>query len=295
MNQPMPVQPVSPGSPQRGELIVVPYARITAGELLANGILVLLGCTFVLPLLWLIFASVDANSDWAIKLPTLTLKNYRAVTTALGLTSFYNSFRLAAVTTLLATTLALLAAYPLSRHHVPLKRSFMLVILFLSGLPISLLLVPTYQMYVAFGWLDSIFTTGLFLAVSSLPFAIWLMKNFIDAVPIELEESAAIEGAGTLATVLRVVMPLALPGVCVTAIYTFIQAWGAFMAPLILDGNPDHEVGPLAIYHFMGNHGVFEFGQLAAYSLMFSVPVIILYLIMSRHFSGAFAFRGAMK
>ncbi len=293
MTRQPPVPAAVPSSSR--ELIVVPYPWISPGQFLANGILGLLGCVFVLPLIWLIFASVDANSDWAVKIPTLTIKNYQTVTSALGLASFYNSFRLAGITTVLATTLALLAAYPLSRHHVPLKRSFMLAILFLSGLPISLLLVPTYQMYVTFGWLDSFFTTGLFLAVSSLPFAIWLMKNFIDAVPLELEESAAIEGAGTFAIVLRVVMPLAFPGVCVTAIYTFIHAWGAFMAPLILDGNPDHEVGPLAIYHFMGNHGVFEFGQLAAYSFMFSLPVILLYLVMSRHFSGAFTFRGAVK
>jgi multiple sugar transport system permease protein len=158
-----------------------------------------------------------------------------------------------------------------------------------------MLLVPVYQLYVRLGWLNSLLTTALFLAASSLPFGIWLMKNFMEAVPEELENAAALEGAGDVQTILRVVLPLALPGLAVTAIYTFIQAWGAFLVPLVLDSNPNDNPGPIAIYNFMGSHGFFDFGQLAAFSLMFSVPVIVLYLIMSRFFSGAFTFGGAIQ
>jgi multiple sugar transport system permease protein len=121
------------------------------------------------------------------------------------------------------------------------------------------------------------------------------MKNFIDAVPVEMEESASMEGAGTLQTLARVVLPLALPGLAVTAIYTFINAWGAFVVPLVLNGNPDDQPGPITIFHFLGSHGVFKTGELAAYSLMFSVPVVVLYLVMSRHFSGAFTFGGGVR
>ena len=80
--------------------------------------------------------------------------------------------------------------------------------------------------------------TSLFLAASSLPFAIWLMKNFIDAVPEELEESAEIEGASSLRILLRIIIPLTIPGIGVTAIVTFINGWGAFLIPLVLNSNP---------------------------------------------------------
>jgi multiple sugar transport system permease protein len=276
------------------ELIEVKYRRVSAGGAAANVALVAIGCLFLLPMLWMLFASVDSNPDWAVRLPQhLTSKHFHQVVARGGLHSFRNSLYLAGMATLITTVLAALAAYPLARRHIPLRRTFLLGVLFAAGLPVTMLLVPVYQLYVRLGWLNSLLTTSLFLAASSLPFGIWLMKNFIEAVPVELENAAALEGAGDVQTIVRVVLPLAVPGLAVTAIYTFIQAWGAFLVPLVLDSNPNDNPGPIAIYNFMGSHGFFDFGQLAAFSLMFSVPVILLYLIMSRFFSGAFTFGGA--
>jgi multiple sugar transport system permease protein len=274
---------------------VVAYPRVSAAGAAANLTLLLLGFAFLLPLMWMLFAAFDANSDWSVKLPTLTQANFAAVLTPQSLRSFYNSLYLASTTTVITTVPAVLAAYPLSRHAVPLGRAMMLAILFATGLPVSMLLVPVYQMYVTLGWLDSLLTTSLFLSASSLPFAIWLLKNFIDAVPVEMEEAASMEGAGSLESIVRVVLPLTAPGIAVTAIYTFINAWGAFVVPLVLNGNPDDQVGPITIFHFLGSHGVFRTGELAAYSMLFSLPVVVLYLLMSRQFSGAFNFGGGVR
>jgi len=277
-------------------LVVVPYRRVSVGTLVTNVVVVLLGGFFLLPMLWMLFAAIDANPDWAIKLPSPTLANFTDVLAQPdALNSFRASLVLATTTTAVTTVLAVLAAYPLSRMHIPFKRGFMLAVLFASGLPVSMLVIPVYQMYVYLGWLDSLYTTALFLAASSLPFAIWLMKNFIDAVPIELEQAAAIEGASTSRILRQVVLPLTLPGIAVTAIYTFIQAWGAFLIPFVLVSNPDDQTGPIEIYNFMGSHGLFKFGDLAVFSLLFSLPVIVLYLFMSRYFSGAFNFSGAVR
>jgi multiple sugar transport system permease protein len=277
-------------------LVVVPYRRVSVAALATNIVLVLLGGFFLVPMLWMVFASVDSNPDWAIKLPSLTFANFTDVLgTAGALTAFRSSLILAGTTTVITTVLAVLAAYPLSRRHIPFKRTFMLAILFASGLPVAMLIVPVYQLYVYLGWLDSLYTTALFLAASSLPFAIWLMKNFIDAVPVELEHAAAIDGASPFRILRQVVLPLTIPGVAVTAIYTFINAWGAFVIPFVLNSNPDDQVGPVEIYNFMGSHGLFKFGDLAVFSLLFSLPVIVLYLFMSRYFSGAFNFSGAVR
>jgi multiple sugar transport system permease protein len=278
-----------------GPLIVTRYPRVLLPELSANAVLVLVGIVFALPLLWLVLASVDQNADWRIRLPDFTSENYQAVLTADGLRPFVNSLDIAAVTTAVATVLAVLAAYPLSRRHVPGKRTVMLLVLFASGLPVTMMLVPIYQMYAAIHWLDSKVTMSLFLAATALPFAIWLLKNYIDAVPIELEEAAAIEGAGTLRILLSVVLPLILPGLSVTAVYIFISAWGAFVVPLVLDANPDDQPGTVAIYQFLGAHGFVQFGQLAAFSLLFSLPVVVLYLLIARSFRGGFAFGGGVR
>jgi multiple sugar transport system permease protein len=280
----------------RANLIVVPYRRVSVAALIANLVLILLGGFFVLPMLWMVFAAFDSNPDWAIKLPSLTFANFSEVIgTAGALTGFRSSLILAGTTTVVTTVIAVLAAYPLSRRHIPFKRPFMLAILFASGLPVAMLIVPVYQLYVYLGWLDSLYTTALFLAATSLPFAIWLMKNFIDAVPVELEHAAAIDGASTFRILRQVVLPLTVPGVAVTAIYTFINAWGAFFVPFVLNSNPDDQPGPIEIYNFMGSHGLFKFGDLAVFSLLFSLPVIVLYLFMSRYFSGAFNFSGAVR
>jgi multiple sugar transport system permease protein len=277
-------------------LIDARYRRFSTAGVVANIALVVIGVLFLLPMLWMVFASIDSNPDWAVKLPHhLTNRHFHEVVARGGLHSFRNSLYLAGMTTLITTALAALAAYPLSRRHIPLRRTFLFGILFAAGLPVTMLLVPIYQLYVRLGWLNSLFTTSLFLSASSLPFAIWLMKNFVETVPEELENAAALEGAGTLQTLVRVVLPLTLPGLSVTAIYVFINAWGAFLVPLVLDSNPSDNPGPIAIYNFMGSHGFFDFGQLAAFSLMFSVPVLVLYLIMSRFFSGAFTFGGAVQ
>ena len=288
-------QPLANSPTLSGPLIVVDYPRVRYAELATNAVLVVSAAAFALPLIWLIFASIDDSASWGIHLPHFTTANFRAVVSAHGLEPLANSFYLALLTTIISTLLAVLAAYPLARRHMPGKRVVMLLILFASGLPVTMMLVPIYAMFAALHWLDSRLATSLFLAATSLPFAIWMLKNYIDAVPQELEEAAGIEGAGTLRTLVSVVLPLIVPGLVVTAVYNFISAWGAFVVPLVLDANPDHQPGTVAIYQFLGAHGVIQFGQLSAFSLLFSAPIVILYLLISRVFQGRFAFAGGVR
>jgi multiple sugar transport system permease protein len=225
----------------------------------------------------------------------VTLVHYRAMGHESRLRPLYNSFYLAGMSTLISTVTGLFAGYALSRRHVPFKRTLMLLVLFMSGLPVTMLLVPTYQMFVRLDWIDSLWWTSMFIAASSLPFTIWLLKNFIDQVPRELEEAAAIEGTRNFEIVVRVVVPLALPGILVTSLVAFINAWGAFVIPLVLNSNPSDTPGSIAIYQFLTENGQIHFGDLAAYSILFAAPVVGLYLIASRRISGAFTFAGGIK
>lgn len=278
-----------------GELEETRYKRVTAGALSSNALLAVLGIAFLLPLIWVVLASIDSHAGAGVRVPNPTIGHYSTLAHESRLRPFYNSFYLAGVSTVVSTVLGLFAAYALSRRHIPFKRTLMLVILFMSGLPVTMLLVPVYQMFVQFQWLNSMFWTSMFIAASSLPFTIWLLKNFIDQVPRELEEAAAIEGTSNLQIVLRVVIPLATPGILVTSLVAFINAWGAFVIPLVLDSNPNDTPGSIAIYQFLTENGQIHFGDLAAYSILFAVPVVILYLIASRRISGAFTFAGGIK
>lgn len=277
------------------DVIVVRYPKATRGGVAANLVLGVIGVLFTIPLLWLFLASVDAHAGWQVRLPDLTTSNYSQVLHTSTLRPIWNSFYLAGVSTAVTVVLAVLAGYALSKKAVPLRRTILIAILFTTGIPITMMIVPVFQLFNTFSLLDSLFWTALFLAASSLPFAVWLMKNFIDAVPDELEEAATMEGAGSLRVLVRVIVPLVLPGIFVTAIVTFINSWGQFLIPFVLISNPSYTPGAIAVYQFLSQFATPRFGPLAAYSLVFSVPVLLLYLAMARRLSGAFTFGGGVK
>jgi multiple sugar transport system permease protein len=261
-----------------------------------NVLMVIMGLLFLLPLLWLILASFNPNADSTLSLPhPFSILNYHLAFRAGAGAAIKNSLYLAGVSTVIATAVSTMAGFMLARRKIRFKGAFLVLILFLTGLPVTLLLIPTYQIFVNLSWLNSRFYTSIVLASMSVPFSIWLLKNFIGQVPGELEEAAAIEGANEISILFRIVMPLIIPGILVSAILTFINSWGAFLIPLVLDANPSDTPGAVGIYQFMSANGQVQFGQLAAYSVLFSVPVIILYLISSRWLSGGFSFAGGVK
>jgi multiple sugar transport system permease protein len=270
----------------------VPQSSRT-GRRLGNGMLGVIGVLFALPMLWLLAASLDSQASWSIELPHFTLANFRAATGSSQLHSLWNSFVLSAVATIVSTAASSLAAYALSRRRIPWKGPMLLIVLFLSGVPMSILIVPIYQMFATENWL-SILPTAIFLGVTAMPFEIWLIKNFMDAIPYDLEEAARIERASTWHILTRIVGPLALPGIGAGAIYAFVNAWGSFVVPLVLISDPNQQPGPIAIYGFIGAANV-RYGDIAAYSLLYSIPVFILYVIMSRLFTGGFTLGGAVK
>jgi multiple sugar transport system permease protein len=268
-------------------------AGLTRRRLVSQGILVAFGFLFFAPMIWLIFASLDKSATWAVEWPHFTLNNFQQVLTGTDLKALENSIVLAVVSTTIATLSAMLAAYALSRRRIPFKGPLLLFVLFTSGVPLTILIVPLYQLFASRNWL-SIFPASVFLAVTSLPFEIYLIKNFIDAVPVDLEEAARMERASTLQILRRVVVPISLPGIAAAAIFGFVNAWGSFVVPLVLISPANQQPAPVAIYGFIGAANV-RYGDIAAYSLLFCVPVFILYGLSSRLFREGFVLSGAVK
>lgn len=265
------------------------------GRLLPSLVMAVIGVAFLLPLLWILLAAFNPHATSGMSAPAVSVANFKAAFNAGAGRDIANSLYLAGVSTIVATVVSTLAGYVLSRHYLPLKGPVLVGVIFLTGLPVPLLLIPIYQMFVTVNWLNSPFYTSLVLAAISVPFAIWLLKNFIDQVPREFEEAAAVEGSGQFWILVRVVVPLAMPGILVSAILTFINSWGAFLIPLVLDSNPNDTPGAVGIYEFITANGQVQFGPLAAFGILFSLPVIILYIISSRWLSGGFSFAGGIK
>src|SRR5215469_16870788 len=174
-------------------------------------ILVLIGLFFLVPLLWPILASLNPSATLSFTIPApSSLVNFQTIiTNGLVAGPFGNSLILAISTMVLVIILAGLAAYPLSRYQFPLKSLLMYGILFASSLPILALVTPLYAMYASLNLIDTLLGVILFFVASALPFCIWLMKNFFDSVPYEMEEAAWIDGASTFQALIYVLFPLA--------------------------------------------------------------------------------------
>jgi multiple sugar transport system permease protein len=252
---------------------------------------------FLAPLLWLVLASMDPVAQLSVSLPSRpSLTNFDGIwNTQTTFRPMWNGLLLCGFASLVTVVAAALAAYPLSRYTLRYKRPFLYTILFATGLPMTAVMVPVYGMFVRLSMIDSMGATGLFMAATSLPFAIWLMKNFMDGVPVTVEEAAWVDGASAMQTLRAIVLPLILPGVGVVLIFTFILTWGNFFIPFILLLSPEKLPAAVSIYTFFGQYGTVAYGQLAAYSILYSLPVVVLYIFVSKILGGAFNLAGAVK
>ncbi len=253
--------------------------------------------TFVLPLVWLVIASLDPNASDSLKAPvSWTLGNYISVLTDRdNLNAYWIGFVISFFQSLIVVGLSCLAAYPLSRYRLSYKKAFMNIILFMTALPMIAVIVPVYKMYLNLGILDSIWGVIMYLTASSLPYGLWLMKNFMDAVPKELEEAAWVDGATTMESIVHIILPLMFPGICSVFIYTFSRSWGNFFVPYILLSSANKMPASVQLYQFFGQYGLIDYGPLAAYSVIYTLPSIVLYILSQRYMSKGFNMSGAAK
>jgi multiple sugar transport system permease protein len=267
------------------------------GKVVPYLVLSLIGIAFIVPLLWIIFASIDPNANQMLKIPAhVTLNNFKGIiTNPENQQAFKNGIFLSLGQSILVVIVAGLAAYPLSRYALRYKSPFMYLILFSTSLPITAVMVPVYQLFVALRFQDSIIGVMIFLTASSLPYAIWITKNFMDSVPLELEEAAWVDGCSIWQALRIIIVPLMLPGIFTVGIFTFSGSWGNFFVPFILIQTPEKMPASVSIYQFFGSYGMVEYGKLAAFSILYTIPTVLLYILSQRFMSKGFSFGGGTK
>ncbi|MDO4272242.1 MAG: carbohydrate ABC transporter permease [Eubacteriales bacterium] len=271
--------------------------RKTRKAVLPYIILAILAFIFALPLVWLLLSALDPGASQSFTVPDrLSLANFREVwTNARNLRGFLNSLFISVIQTTIVMICSLLAAYPLSRYALKAGQKISMGLLFLTSIPITAVMVPVYQMFISMELVDSVWGVILFLSASALPYGIWMTKNFMDAVPVELEEAAWIDGASSLQSIRKVVLPLILPGVFTVTIFTFVGSWGNFFVPFILLQSTEKMTASINIYHYFGEQGVIMYGQLAAYSLSYITPSLLLYFFAQNYMSKGFSMVGGTK
>jgi arabinogalactan oligomer / maltooligosaccharide transport system permease protein len=223
------------------------------------------------------------STDLAIIPADWTLASYVELFTEQPfLTWLFNSLLVSGLVTLTGVALASIAGYAFSRYSFTGRRAMMLAILTTQMFPATMLLLPLYILIARLGLVNTYLGLLVFYTSTALPFCVWQMKGFYDTIPASLEEAARIDGCSRAAAFWRVILPLAAPGLVITALFSFMTAWSEYIVAAQVMQDEAMFTLPLGIKGFQASLSS-QWGLYAAASLLVSVPVVILFLSLSRY------------
>ncbi|MGN6097818.1 MAG: carbohydrate ABC transporter permease [Bosea sp. (in: a-proteobacteria)] len=260
---------------------------------------VLLVLAFALaPFVWMLLTSIKPDADLS-RFPvrylpsSTTFEHYR---TLIQRTSFpvnlLNSLVIACGAVLLGLATSVPAAYSFSRFRFAGRRTLMTGFLVINMFPIVLLIIPLFVLMRALGLIDTFLGVIIGHSTFSIPFSIWMLVSYFNAIPKDLDEAATIDGASRLQTIRLVVLPLVMPGIVTTAIYIFITSWNEYLFAMMLSGETVRPV-TVALQLFIGEFTV-QWGILTAGGTIIALPVTILFLFVQKRLVGGLT-AGAVK
>jgi multiple sugar transport system permease protein len=252
------------------------------------------------PLLWLLSTSFKTQREMATLHPRWiphhpTLSNFTDAFSTQDLTgSALRSLVVALSVAVITVVLALPAAYALARHRSLLNRVAIGWVLVSQVFPVMLIIIPLFMILRRLDLVNTLPGLILVHVTFTLPFALWMLQGYVRGVPRELEEAAAVDGAGRLRTLVRVIAPLLTPGVIATLLFAFISSWNEFFFALVILKDPDKATLPLTLVKFTGAEQAARLGPLAAASVLATIPSLIFFAVIQRRLrSGLTA--GAVK
>lgn len=251
--------------------------------------LVFMAVIWVSPFTWLITNAIDPMADGRLHLPRqVGIGNFIEAFSGNSAQQLLNSLIIACGTATLTLIVACGSAYALSRLRVPGRNTLLWSLVLLRMLPPTGILVPIYFAAQSMGLLNNL---GIIVALTvlNLPFALLLMKNFFDTVPVELEESAHVEGASLPFILLKIVLPLSRAGMAVVWFYTFTSAWNEFLFPLLFSRTEASFPMSMGLYAAFGQHGSVQYGFLTAFSIVYAAPAVVVYFALRRNMNTGFA------
>lgn len=274
--------------------------RLSFPQLIArigfSALAAIIGILFALPLIWFIFAPFNARAELGIAVPDpWTFQNFLTVFgNGFAMRGLLNSLIQSVGGVILVAAAATLAAYALSRSSIPGKGMITYVLLLFSSVVSgTAAMVPIFLIISSVGLMDTHIAVILVFAGGLLPTAMFILRDFIDCIPKTYEESAMVAGASPVQAFFDVALPVIRPGIVVVVVWAFVNIWGSFLIPFILLRSDDLMPSSVAIYSFYSEAGTPIVTLLAAYSLIYSLPVVALYLFVSWKFG--FRFFGGIK
>ena len=263
--------------------------RVLGGPVLWMG-LAALTLFAMLPFVWVFLASFKTRAELyatpIVYLPaSLSAANYvEAWTSKLTPFSrfFANSLWVSSVTMVATTLVSILAGYALARFRFAGRQTFLLIFLATQMFPAVLLIAPLLSQWYALGLIDTyqalIYSNFSF----TVPFTVWMLVGYFESIPIELEESAMLDGCNRFGALCRVVLPLAAPGVAATAIFAFVASWSELLFAITFTSQTEMRTLSAGLLFMVGQYEI-QWGQLSAGVIISTVPVAILFTYLQRH------------
>ena len=252
------------------------------------------------PLFWIASTAFRPETELFVRPPRFlpqhyTLENFtKLIVDTPFLTYFRNSAIVALLTTAMVIGVGVLAAYSLVRFRNRAQRVVERAILVTYLLPSVVLFLPIYLILSKLGLVNSLFGLVIAYTTFALPFAVWLLRSFIEAIPVEVELAAMVDGASRMEAFFDVVLPQALPGIISTALFTFILAWNEYLYALVLTNADSAKTLPPGVMTILTSSYNIEWGMLMAASVLMSLPLILSFAFMQRHLTRGFG-AGAVK
>lgn len=259
----------------------------------AHAALVLITVVTLYPVLWVLKMALEPSQSFSMGLSPIpeemSLDNFKTVIStsdangALFPRQMLNSLIVAMATSVLGVTLAATAAYAMSRWDFPGKSKAMGGFLVTQMFPGVVMAIPLYILLDTFHLLDSLTGLVLVYATTSVPFSVWTLKGYFDSLPVALEEAALLDGCSRWMIFRMIVLPLARPALAVVALFSFLTAWNEYILAATFMNDPHSYTMPVVLQSYVTDYGT-EWGNFAAGSILVSLPVVVLFFALQKHF-----------
>jgi multiple sugar transport system permease protein len=258
----------------------------------SNVIIIVLGVGMLYPIAWLIAASFKESnaifSDPRLIPRTVTVQNYIEGWKGIGIvgfgTFFKNSFFICALCVIGNVIFCSLTAYAFARLHFAGRKLWFSVMIVTMMLPSHVTLIPRYIIFRSFGWIDTYLPFVVPKLLATDAFFIFLLVQFIRSLPKELDEAALIDGCGKFGIYSRIVMPLTVPALITTVLFTFLWTWDDFFNQLLYLNSPPNYTVPMGLRLFLDSSGMSSWGPMFAMSVLSLVPCFILFFSLQKYF-----------
>lgn len=249
------------------------------------GILIVL--VFLFPIYWMFITSIKTQGEIFRIPPTfwphqMDIKSYNDILSSGVGRNVANSFLISSVSTFIVIALAVPSAYGLARFRVSGMKMFILFFLVTQMLPATVILTPLFVVFSKLGILNTYFGPILATATLGIPFSVLILRTYFLGIPRELEDAAKIDGCNRFTAFVRIMLPLAIPGILVSAAISFMFSWGDLIYSLTFNRN--QELWPLTagIYNAIGRYGI-QWNSLMAFATITVLPVFILFVLLQKH------------